>query len=242
MLGGRACEEGHRFSDVAGFAEAAKRDEAALIVAAFAVCGVHFGIGGARLNQVRRDVLGAELLRKAAGEGLKRRLRHVVDRARCTDDAIRTSGADADDATASGKMRDGGLRREDGAADVNRKQRVDVLDREIGDGVVARNRGVVDEDVQPTKCCDRLVDRPLDGDGISAVGLDGHSLSAQLLDRRNHVLSAVGRALERNCDVRSLLGEGKRNGSADPAGGAGHQSALTSQIRHRQSFIQRSLH
>lgn len=50
VLGGRAREECHHFGDVGGFAEAAKRDQAALIVAAFPVRGVHIGIGRARLH------------------------------------------------------------------------------------------------------------------------------------------------------------------------------------------------
>lgn len=69
-------------------------------------------------------------------------------------------------------MRNSSLRHEHRRAYVDGKQRVEVVDLEICNGVISRDRGIVDQNVEVPQRADSVVDGSLYGIRIGAIGLD----------------------------------------------------------------------
>lgn len=69
-------------------------------------------------------------------------------------------------------MWNGCLGRQNRPTDVNRQQRVKILDCEIGNIIVSSYRGIVDENVEAAQSPDRLVHGVLYCGRIGAVSLD----------------------------------------------------------------------
>jgi hypothetical protein len=124
--------------------------------------------------------------------------------------------------------------------EVNGDDGVPLLLGHVHEHPVAKDPGVVDEDVEAAELVERLLDHPLGagevGDvlricsGFSAGGFD---LDDDLLRRRVVVAFARERGTEViDDDVRAGLRQRKRVRPADAASGAGDNRNLPREIRH----------
>ena len=126
-----------------------------------------------------------------------------------------------------------GLERVERAEQVRLEHLAPRVDRHAHDQVVARDAGVVDEDVDLAVRVERGLDQRLSGFRLRHVRLNGQRLAAERLDLLRGLLRRGRVARVREADVGALLGEPQRDGLADAARPARDHGRLASQIDHR---------
>ena len=89
----------------------------------------------------------------------------------------------------------------------------------------AEARGVVDQDIDAAQRIGSLVDVARNGRAIAQVASHAERPAAVALQLRLSRLHAVG-AARTDRHVRAVCGEGKRDGTTDPAAAAGHHGLL----------------
>jgi len=178
-------EEGHGCGDILGLSDAAEWRfvfDLLLEVAADEACGVDaFGFDHAGVDGVDANLTRAKFLGKRDGYGVDRAFGGAINR--CGADAAGRDGADVDNASASGiEVFESGLGGEQEAEDVEVELLVEVLGRDGLDGAELVDAGIVDENAYGAKLGDNGLNEGADGIGIGDVGLDGDGLSAGGLD------------------------------------------------------------
>src|SRR2546422_2934422 len=178
----RTSNERYQRRDVVDMPISIKRNHRLLTHRPIAGGGVEIGVDGARLNVVHRDAAISKLAGQSLSKHLDGTLRCRVRRHGGEQHAFAQARADHDDSATRLHVLQGRLRRDEGTADVDRKDAVKVGERGFFDFHRNDRAGVVHEYIKPAKRRDRLLDRVLDGVRVGGVRLDRDRLPAIALD------------------------------------------------------------
>ena len=126
----------------------------------------------------------------------------------------------------------GALQAEEHALGVDPVDAVPIRLGQVHDLRIARDAGIVDDDVEPAELGDGARDHRIDARDIAAIGLDRDRpprIAGRLVRRplRRGKVDVGGR------DSGAGFGHRERRGAADPGPGPGHQHDLILQNRHR---------
>jgi hypothetical protein len=112
----------------------------------------------------------------------------------------------------------------EGRAEIDRDDRVPLLDRKVLDVGHMLDARVVDQDVHAAEVAPRVGDEVRDVAGLAHVGAVVAHLHAELADL---LLRAVDIAESVEHDVGALARQAEGDAEADAAGGSGHQRSLS---------------
>jgi hypothetical protein len=115
-----------------------------------------------------------------------------------------------------------------GAAHVHPHDQVEVSRRHVPDHLVARDAGIVDQDVQPAEFRYRPVDQGRTLVVVGNVAVVGHGDATSLADQRDYLVGILARALAVDAgtqvvdhDLRAVPGEFQRMAPTDAMTGPG---------------------
>src|SRR5581483_5290005 len=228
LVGG---QEPYRFGDVRGQSKPAQRN--LLLQQLFHVGRQalrHRGIDEAGRDRVHRDlparVLACDRLRQADHRRLRGRIVRLAGIPHHADD--RGDINDAAEALLRHRLQDrlGAVER---AVEIHLKDQVPVLLAHPQQEAVARDAGIVDEDVDPAPLLEDLVDHRLDVARVGDVHLEIERAAAELLDRGDGLFGAPGIQIGDD-DVGASLREGFGNGAADALRRAGDDGMLAVKV------------
>src|SRR5690606_6660562 len=110
-------------------------------------------------------------------------------------------------------------------------------DIHLSDRAGKSDRRTINQDVEAAKRIDSLVNGPLDSHRIGTIGRNGNCKAAQLPDRSDDAVRALGGVLVRDRNVRAVLGQSLRNRGTDAPGPACYKRALAFEIAHDSSSL-----
>ena len=179
--------------------------------------GVQVGVDGPRLNIVDRNAARPQLTRQPLREHLDGPFGRRVGGHAGHEHALPHARTDHDDSPAGLQVLERRLRRDEDAADVDRKDAIEVSESRLLDLHRNDRAGVVHQYVEPAKGRDRPFDGVADGIGVGSVCLDRERLSASafnLFDNGRRRVSAFG---EGDGDAGAVLGQALGDRGADAA-------------------------